>query len=310
MPITFDAPVGGETPPVPELSDGGFELDGFAFGGENDSVVIQPGGFDPGTTDWRVQDQDSPNGDGVVFGRDLLAGRTWGFTFLTNEHTAGDALNSLEAMAGLWQGSASRLVPGAVSILRYNIGGRTRRVYGRPRRWGLAVTPDLWGGVAPVVADFACVDALHYDDELRTINVGAVSLPAGGMAAPLSAPLSTVGGGARSGVVDTVGGTAPAPFIAFLHGPITNPWIAGPGWRFDFLTTLAYDQSLTVDSRPWAKTILRQDGASLAGTLTRTSTALPDARLLPGSAEFTFGGIDGTGTATCSVSWRPTYRSL
>jgi hypothetical protein len=296
------------------LDDGGFELDGFLFGGENDSVVIQPGGFDPGTTDWRVQDQDSPSGDGVVFGRDLLAGQTWGFTFLTNEYTAADALNSLEAMAGLWLNNASRSVPGAVSVLRYNIGGRVRRVYGRPRRWGLAVTPDLWGGVAPVVADFRCEGALHYDDELRTIDVGVVvgdGASSGGMSEPLSAPLSTVGGGARSGVIDVVGGTAPAPFIALIHGPITNPWVAGPGWRFDFLTTLAYNQSLAVDTRPWAKTVLRNDGASLAGTLTRTSTALSDARLLPGGgAWLDFGGIDGTGTATCAVSWRPTYHSL
>ena len=488
MPITYDAPIGSEALSISALSDGEFELDGFAFGGENDSVIVQPGGFDPGTADWRVQDQDSPNGDGVVFGRDWLSGQTWGFTFLTNEYTAGDALNSLEAMAALWKGNASRSTPGAVSILRYGIGGRTRRVYGRPRRWSLAVTPDLWGGVAPVVADFQCEGALHYDDDLRTIDVGVVvgdgassdvttirtnlcgnpnfetdtswwtnsgatgtrdasapidgaaslkvtggaagaiinvSTPvvagetytlsadyktvgtltgspnlalvmpgslvtrfylpktqttagrfsvtatvigsgnaqtalvsgdaadviffdnvllersatagtyfdgsslggvwagtpnaststqtthSGGMSEPLSEPLSTIGGGARSGVIDVVGGTAPAPFIATIHGPMTNPWIAGPGWRFDFLTTLAYDQTLTVDTRPWAKTVLRNDGASLAGTLTRASTALSDARLLPGGgAWLTFGGIDGTGTATCSVSWRPTYRSL
>lgn len=295
---------------MPVLSDGGFELDGFQFGGEFDSVVVQPGGFDPGTTDWRVQDQDSPSGDGVTFGRDLLSGPTWGFTFLTNEYTAADALNSLEALAGLWLGNANRSVPGAVSVLRYNIGGRTRRVYGRPRRWSLGVTPDLWGGVAPVIADFRREGALHYDDELRTISVGIVPASTGGLLAPLASPLSTASGGARSGVIDSVGGTAPAPFIALIHGPITNPWIAGPGWRFDFLTTLAYDQSLAIDTRPWAKTILRQDGASLAGTLIRASTALSDARLLPGGAELTFGGIDATGTATCLVSWRPTYHSL
>lgn len=295
------------------LSDGSFELDGFQFGGENDAVVVQPGGFDPGTTDWRVQDQDSPSGDGVTFGRDLLSGPTWAWTLLTNQYTAADALDSLEAMAALWQGNVNRSVPGAVSVLRYNIGGRTRCVYGRPRRWGMSVTPNLWGGVTPVVADFRCVDALHYDDALRTVNVGVVvgdGASLGGMEAPLVEPLSTVGGGAREGVVDAVGGSAPAPFIALIRGPITNPWIEGPGWRFDFLTTLASDQTLTVDTRPWAKTALRQDGASLAGTLTRASTALSDARLLPGGAWLNFGGIDGTSTATCVVSWRPTYHSL
>jgi hypothetical protein len=314
MPITYDPPLGVEISIGSTLDDGGFELDGFSFGGESDSVVVQPGGFDPGTAVWRVQDQDSPSGDGIVFGRDLLTGPTWGFTFLTNEYTAVDALDSLEALAGLWLDSASRSVPGAVSTLRYRIGGHRRRVYGRPRRWGMSVTPDLWGGVAPAVADFVCVDALHYDDELRTVDVGVVvgdGASSGGMYSPLSEPLSTVGGGARSGVVDAVGGTAPSPFIVSIHGPITNPWVAGPGWRFDFRTTLSVTQILTVDTRPWAKTALRQDGASLAGTLTRASTALPDARLLPGGgAWLDFGGIDGTGTATCVVSWRPTYHSL
>lgn len=283
MPITYDPPVGTG------LDDGSFELDGFPFGGELDSVIVQPGGFDPGVAEWRVQDQDNPSGDGVVFGRDLLSGPTWAFTFLTNEYTAPDALDSLEAMAGLWLDNANRSVPGAVSVLRYNIGGRIRRVYGRPRRWSATVTPGLWGGVTPAVADFKCVDALHYDDELRTLQFGIVP---------------------GSGVIASVGGSASAPFVATIHGPITNPWVAGPGWRFDFLTTLSSSQSLIVDTRPWAKTVLRQDGVSLAGTLTHDSTALSDARLLPSSAELTFGGVDTTHTATCSVSWRPTYRSL
>ena len=309
MPITYDA-----SPEESALTDGGFELDGFQFGGEDDSVIVQPGGLDLGTVEWRTQDADSPTGDGILFGRDLKSALTWGFQLLTNEYTAGDALDSLEAMGGLWLDSPSRSVPGAVSVLRYRIAGRTRRVYGRPRRWSMAVTPDLFGGVAPVVADFQCVDALHYGDEVRTVDVGVVTgdgASSGGMCAPLFAPLSTVGGGARSGVIDAVGGTAPAPFVAVIHGPITNPWVAGPGWRFNFLTTLGSTQTLTVDTRPWARTALRNDGASLAGALTRASTVLSDARLLPGSGSWLdFGGIDGTGTATCVVSWRPTYYSL
>lgn len=292
------------------LSDGSFELDGFQFGGESDSVVVQPGGFDSGTANWRTQDQDNPSGDSLMFGRDFLTGPTWGFVLLSNEYTATDALDSLDAMATLWLNNASRSTPGAVSTLRYNIGGRTRRVYGRPRRWNTAVTPGLWSGVAPVIADFKRVDALHYDDALRTIQVSIIPATTGGLLAPLAAPLSTLGGGERQGVIDSVGGSAPTPFIAVIEGPITSPWISGPGWKLTFLTTLAYDQSLTVDTRPWAKTILRQDGASLAGTLTRTSTPLAEALLKPGGAELIFGGIDATGTARCTVSWRPTYHSL
>ncbi|MGL5850182.1 MAG: hypothetical protein ACRCZD_05290, partial [Phycicoccus sp.] len=211
-------------------------------------------------------------------------------------------------LARAWDASAVRSTPGALSVLRYNLGGRVRRVYGRPRRFSVAMRTTLWSGVTAAVADFQLADVLHYDDELQSVGVSIVPASTGGLVSPLKSPLSTLGGGARQGVI-SVGGSAPTPFRATVRGPITNPWIAGPGWRIELATTLASDQSITINTRPGASSVLRQDGASMAGSLSRT-TRLSTAVLRPGPSEITFGGTDPTGTASCTLTWRNAHHSL
>jgi hypothetical protein len=291
------------------LNDGEFELDGYGFGGESHPIVVQPGGFDPGTSGLRNQDNDNGVSDGLSMGRDTKTPPLWGFTLMTNQYSASDALDALEDAAAQWDAPDVRSTPGAVQTMRYNIGGRTRRVYGRTRRFAQTVTAGLWSGTSGAVADFQLVDGRYYDDELRQQSVTIVPASTGGLSGVLTGPISTSAGGARQGVIPDVGGKLPAPIVATIHGPITNPWISNGEWKIELKLTLAYDQSVTIDARPWRTTVLRNDGASLAGALTRNSR-LDLARLRPGSAELTFGGTDATGTATCSVSWRPVFPSL
>lgn len=291
------------------LNDGEFELDGYAFGGESHGVLVQPGGFDPGTASLRLQDNDAGINDGIYMGRDSKSPPLWGFTLMSNQYNAAGALDALETLAAQWDSYDVRTTPGAVSTMRYNLGGRTRRVYGRARRFAQSVTAGLWSGVATAVADFQLTDGRYYADELRVQTVSIVPATAGGLSGVLTGPLTTEAGGARQGVIPDVGGKVATPITATISGPITNPWLAGPGWEIRLNVTLAYDQSVTIDARPWAMSVLRNDGASLAGKLTRSSR-LDQARLLPGSQELTFGGTDATGTAKCSVSWRPAFPSL
>jgi hypothetical protein len=293
---------------MPELNEGEFELDGFGFGGGDHSVVIPPSGFDPGSATVRDQDSVNPLGDNLRMGRDTKTPPVWAFDLMTNEYSAADALDSLDELAGIWQADSVRSTPGALSVLRYRLGGRTRRVYGRARRFAPIVQTNLWGGVTAAVADFQLAENRYYEDELNTVSVSIVPATTGGLAGVLKAPLSTLAGGARQGVIQ-VGGRAPTPFTVTIRGPITNPWVAGPGWKIQLNTTLAYDQSVTINTRPGVTSVKRQDGASLAGSLTRTSR-LTTALLKPGPAEITFGGTDATGTATCSLSWRNAHYSL
>lgn len=291
------------------LTEGSFELDGFRFGGDSDSFVCPPGGFDPGAKGWRTQDQDSPVGDHTNFGRDLLSPPTWAWSLTSNMDTLEEALEAVEEVESKWLGLSVRDRPSAVMELRYRLAGRDRMVYGRPRRFSHDLTPLAWQGVVNAVCDFARVDTLHYDDVVRTADLSILPGSSSGLTSPLVGSLSTVSGGEQASAVGGVGGTAPTPITVLINGPITNPYIEGEGWRLTLNTTLEYDQSVLIDTRPFANTVTRNDGVSLAGALTRTSL-LSKARLKPGSTVLRFGGKDVTGTATASVKWRPAYYSL
>lgn len=293
----------------PVLEEGAFSLDGYKFGGADDAVVVVPGGFDPGTTGWRTQDAENPLGDSMSFGRDRLSPATWGWTLQTNKDTSAESLDALEIMQGLWISDDTRATPGAVQTLRYNLGGRVRRVYGRSRRFAPLIDPLTFQGVSGAVADFQKADTLHYDDTEYVTELSILAGRASGIKSPLVGSLSTVAGGDVIDTIQEVGGTAPAPFIAIIRGPITNPYISGPGFFIKLNTTLAYDQQAIIDVRPWAQTVLRSDGASLGGALSRLSS-LKNARLKPGAASIKFGGTDATGTARCTFSWRPAFYSL
>ena len=153
-------------------------------------------------------------------------------------------------------------------------------------------------------AQFQTDSPLHYADTAQQLTL-QMAVPSGSVITwPGVWPLVFSQGSDRQGVIQDVGGDAPTPIIATIRGPVTNPFVEGDGWRIDLNTTLAYDQSVTVDAR--ARTALRNDGASLAGSLRRT-TYLDACRLAPGPAEIRFGGIDPTGTARCDIQWRPAF---
>jgi len=293
----------------PVLAVGQFDLDGYTFGGEKDPVTVTPGGFDPGVTGWRTQDAENPVGDSLLFGRDRLTPGTWGFNLQTNQTSAASALGAMETMAAKWRADGIRSTPGSVSRLRYNLGNGTRRVYGRSRRWAPAINVGMFRGVTDVLADFQLADTLFYDDVQRNIDMSIIPGVTSGLRGPLTGKLSTLLAGERARSIADIGGTAPAPFVAVIYGPVQNPWLSEDGFKLELTTTLAYDQFAVIDTRPWANTITRSDGASLAGALTRTSR-LSTARLKPGGANLRFGGKDASGRSHVAVAWRPTYYSI
>lgn len=291
-----------------DLEVGQFELGGITFGGEADKVLVTA--VEPGSASTRSQDVDNPLGDSIIFGRDRLAPGNWQFTLQTNTDTTGQGLAAMELLAAQWRGDYYRTNPRWVDTFRYNLGGGfTRRIYGRPRRWAQSVTDMTFRGVSEAVCDFQPVDAYTYDDTLRTIDVSIVPGITSGVKSPLKGRLTTLLAGEAARSITDIGGTAPAPFVAVIYGPIRDPWISEDGWKIQLNTTLAYDQWVAIDTRPWGGTVLRNDGASLAGSLTRTSR-VSQARLKPGGARFKFGGKDSTGSSHCSLAWRPTYYSI
>lgn len=257
------------------------------------------------------QDQPMPGADGVMVGRDTHAGRTVVFELGVNRNSEADALAAHAELARAWRGDGVRTTPGKVAELYVRRAGRQRVVYGRPRKFATALHMNYQSGYSGATAEFACVDGLFYDAVESSVTVSLVPPPAGGLVAPLVAPLATVPVVVRPGLVTTGGLVATWPVIT-IRGPVTSPVVRMTGlFTLAFNTTLAYDQTLTIDTRPWARTVLRNDGATFAGRLTKTSTPLSATRIPPQtSTELVFSGVDLTGTSTVTVAWRDAYPHL
>lgn len=300
-----------------DLQDFQFELipdvdhsaDSFGFGlGLN--VSVEKDGFDPGTAEWLTQDGQNPLDGSTVMGRDTLAGPTWAWSAFVNEQEIGDALTTLSGLTKAWRPRRAAGEPQRVSAVRYQLNGDRaaprRLIYGRPRRFNAPPNNQLLTGYIPVTMDFKCVDALHYDADMKTTGpVSFVVESDGGITFPLTFPYSGLPDSSREGAI-SVGGDAPTwPIIRFT-GPILNPRIQWGDKEWGFTYNLLDGDWLEIDTRPWKRTIMRKGGHNASGALNRRQY-LSDMALEPGGYEIAFRGQSSTGTATCTVSWYDAY---
>lgn len=282
------------------LNDGDVEIDGYVMGTGYDVFVTE---LDDGGVDLRIQDTLNPVGGNRLFGRDLLTPASWTLSLVTDCSTAADGLAALGQLAHIARNEAVRLDPGALSLLRYNVAGRTRRVYGRLRRPKRKPGP-VNDGVIEAVAMFDAHDSLYYEDDERSVSVQMVPPPTGGITVPTTVPLVFAGLAEQQGNITDVGGTEPTPLRAVIHGPINGPGLAGDGWEVKLNDSIAEGVSVTIDAR--LGTVIDSEGVSRAGALTRFSR-LQNARLHPGPDHVIFSGTDPTGQASADVYWRPAY---
>lgn len=283
-----------------------FRFQGVDFGGNGDLLVT---GFEPGATELRTNDVARAQRDGVIPGRDLLGSSTWAFDLVTNRKDLAGALTSASALEAAWKNLRLRSNPFTTVPLSYEMGGRWRRVYGRPGQFlGPIGNVLALQGAGKITCDFRVLDPLHYDDAESSVRLSIVPATTGGLEAPLIGPLTTVRSSApRAGIVSN-SGDAPTPLKVQFNGPVSDPWVRSPnGWEVGLAGTLAYDQTVTVD--PLEGTVTRQDGVLVAGMLSR-KTRLSGSLLQPGTTELTFGGTDPTGTASAVLSWRNAYNSI
>lgn len=290
---------------MPDLAERQYELGGVVFG---DLTPVQCDDVDVGDVARRVGDRDSAGSDGVQFGLDYHDGRLIAFELWTDTTTATDARSAWATLRTAWDGDQVRGVSRAVTPLRMRLpGSDTVRVYGRPRRMTPASQRSRADGVVDLVADFQTADRAFYADveSERTLNL----LPTlgGGLMVPFTPPATLVAVGNSDSTLAVNGGDTDTWPVVTFHGPITNPsieWVA-TGSRLTLQTTLGTGRSVTVDTRPWARTALRDDGASLAGAL--RGPRLSEFTLPVGSTQIAFRGQDPTGTSSCVVRWRDAY---
>lgn len=298
-----------------ELNEMQFEIlpdadaaDGFVFG-IGAEVSVGGEGFDPGETETLAQDSQNTRRGVRAFGRDVLGAATWVWESHTDMEDVEGAVDVLERFSAAWRPDGME-IPGWNTALRYRLAGRTRRVYGRPRRYAAPPTNLILNGFVPVTHDFACVDSFTYDDLESSAEIPYSSGAAGGgFSFPLTFPIDTQVSVGSGGAQLAVGGNAKAYPIVRFNGPWTDPVFETDDWTLRWEGFIPASGWVEIDTRPWSLTVLNQDGASVAGGLRRTW--LEDCWFAAGSKPFiNLGGTASTGQATATVRWRNAWTSL
>ncbi|MFJ3381909.1 hypothetical protein ACIPJ2_16040 [Curtobacterium sp. NPDC090217] len=253
----------------------------------------------PDLADYDITDADYDNAraDGSQVGQDFHGGRTIGVTFGILGRTEAEMWDRFDRLASYWNAAAIRTTPGAVAEL---VSDRGRSAFGRPRKIAPSdVFPEA--GMMTVETTFRQVDKLWYGAPDQLTVPFAIS-QGGGLVEPLKEPLVARGYTTRANTF-TVGGTEPTPFVATIRGAILNPGIEIAGVvRYAAQTSLAYDETLTIDTRPGRMSVLR-NGSQIA-SLTRNSDLLTDGILPPGAGSLVLTGSSSTGNPTATLEWR------
>lgn len=296
------------------LDDHQFEVDGVVFGLDAPMHVTEDG-FGPGAAAATLQRVKMASGDGQRFGKDTLGGATWQFKMFTNAEgeSWGEAEQAawaaVEDLAAVWPRDELRENSGAVTTLRYRIANRVRRIYGRPNRF--TPTPNNFSltGRIDVVADFDTVDHLIYDDVLQSesVSIGPPLDPEAGLLVPFVGPfVSNPGNAPRQGKI-TVGGREPTPIWVEIAGPVLNPRVQVGGKLIEIVDTVAGDDPVTVDARPWARSVTKRSGGGVK--INARVTKVSQLYLPPGEHELIYTGTDNSGTSSVTVFWHNAFKT-
>lgn len=300
--------------PAPELVDGDWRLvyPGTDIVLSDKRPFMLTGPPELGDVELTIQDTAHPGADGILFGRDTRGGRTIALALGVNEDDEAAALTAHNRLLAAWRADAIRSTPGEVAALYVRRAGRERVVYGRPRRFASALHPLPDQGYSAADVDFTCGDDVWYEAAATSITLALVPPPSGGIAPPITPPFSTVPASVRPGLVSTGGLVDTWPVLTFT-GPVLSPKVQLTGlWTISLDgVSIASDQSVTIDTRPWVRTVLRNDGANYAGALGRHSAKLSAARIPPGvDTEVIFTGTDATGTSRMTIAWQNAWPHL
>ncbi|WP_328691386.1 phage tail family protein [Streptomyces phaeochromogenes] len=293
----------------PTLTANQWSLGDLKFGR---STGIEVTDFDyGGKPDTNAGDVSLPGEDGIRFGYDTLGSRTLTLELLVNQYGAEEGRAAWRALSAVWNSQSVRSKPGAVTYLRMNLPGNSGplRAYGRPRKFS-AVTSKNWVGVnsgaIQIAADFVAADDKFYSDTEVSNTLSLVPDTAGGFTWDITWPVYFQPGGARSDLVFNDGESATWPVFEF-QGPIANPEVGyvGTDLKLKLATSLTAGEKVTIDTRPWVRTVTTDAGGSYAGYL--TGNRMSEMALPTGQTEIAFRGTDNTGTARCTIRFRSAY---
>lgn len=276
--------------------------------GTGDLPVFNQKSPEIGTPEVQAADTDRPQSDGRAFGVDFYGGQSISFDLGVRAPSDAEVRDVVAQFRNIWRADAVRMTPGAVAELRCQYAGRERGVFGRPRRFSPDFSDAAVNRYVQVLADFTCADDVFYGTADEAISFGIVPPSGGGLIAPLASPLATTLSSDRSQGIHVVT-EAPAWPVVTIYGPVTNPGFnIGENIRMEVRVTLTEGEYVVIDTRPWARTALRNGTSTVAGAV--RGTRLSKASVLSGAYEVGFRGLDPTGTARIKVAWRRAYASL
>jgi hypothetical protein len=294
-----------------EILMGPDDTDGVVFGIGADVSVES---FDPGEKNWMSQDQDNSRRGTKAFGRDVQGAKTWTWQSHTDQADVASALAILEEFETAWTNEEIVREPGAVTAIRYRVGDRYRRVFGRPRRYAAPPSNLILTGYVPISHDFQLSDSYSYaDTESAVVIPYSSSATGGGFSFPTKFPIQTQASDGNGAGQLAVGGTSRAYPVIRFNGPWTNPSIVTDNWSLSWKGSISAAGWVEIDCRPFglnALSVLNQDGASVVEGLGR-QTWLEDCWFAPGSKPFiTLAGSAAGGAASATVRWRDTFNSF
>lgn len=262
---------------------------------------------------YRVDDVSRPRADGIAFGRDFVEAGELRVDLLIDyskrpEPAAQRARMAWETRHELelaWRADTLRQRPRAVAEL---VLGSTEMIEGRPRR--VSFDDELQNvGLIRATATFLPVSTARYVvDETggspwHEATVSLVPAQVGGISSPLVAPISTSAASTRARPF-TVGGDAPVWPIVEIRGPIQSgaqvELVAG--WTLTLNRPLAYDDTVTIDTRPDRQSMKVNDRPG--NVLAPSSDSITAAAIPPGLQEFALRGASVEGTASATIRWR------
>lgn len=286
------------------VADWQFDLDGFTFG-----MGTEVGCADF-TSDGDITHHDAhaPSADGTWFGRDTHPGVVYTLDLQVRRPVdPAAALDTLNELRAVWRGDAVRRTPGAVTHLVVKRPGRAaQRVYGRPRKCTPASYDTVASGVVEVVAEFASSDDVFYADDEQATPITIRPATVGGFPVPAPTPWGAGDAALPAQNQLEVGGSLPTWLCADVHGPVVSPVVEVVGHFVVSLpgVTVGANRVLTIDPRPWSRSVLTDEGDNRAGSFSADTPALFDMAVPPGSHVARLSGVDPTGTAWVNLRHR------
>lgn len=274
-------------------------------------------------------DADLPGEDGVRFGRDYKriatvtfelgvdgvdapVDRHWPWRSWTNGGRIGDwsdkeqvlarvnkrddgpeawVTEGVDMLRTVWDAHGIRRKAGRIAWLLHRESGRTRRLYGRPRKFDVAHRRFQKQGYVPCTADFVSVDGRFYDEVEKTASMwdyylgSRPSRPGRPSWVPIKGVMTDP---TRQSVnIEQKGRLTTHPVIQ-IYGPCKNPKVSLSGlWAVQLAMTIADGDYVTIDARSWARTVIRTTSggatASVGDKLTRASARLAEMVIPPGA---------------------------